>query len=254
MRQAIFLSACLFGLAAAALADDQATTLPGNGPVPVQSFEQAGSADPSPASTPAPAPAPAPATSAAPADTATIPADAAVSTSTLKSALLQLNKNFTQYQQQNDAKMLILGAQVSTNTADLARLDKALALLNQEVTAATPGLVKTTEAGSTWFNYWERHFNAWIGVVAGLIILFIGLVFFRKARKAKPGLQVEADDTETEYDYMGSAESMPAKLNLAHAYIKMENFNGAKEVLEEVIQKGTEEQKVAAKELLKKCS
>lgn len=251
MRRAIFLSVCLVGFVSAGLADDQANTIPGNGPVPVQSFEQAGTP---PDASSAPAPAPAAAANPVVVSEAAAPADAAVSTSTLKSALLQLNKNVTQYQQQNDAKMLILGAQVSSNTADLARLDKALALLNQEFSASTPGLVQAAEPSLNGFDYWERHLNTWMSAVAALIVLLVLLVVLRKTTKKKEKLVAEMDDTEGEYDYMGSAESMPAKLNLAHAYIKMENFSAAKEVLQEVVQKGREEQKVAAQELLKKCS
>lgn len=253
MRKTVFLSLCLFGLSFAALADDQNNAIPGNAPVPVQSFEQAGTPNtaapapttPAPTATAAPAATPAPAVAAAPA------ASGEINASTLKDALLQLNKNVLQYQQQNDAKMLILGAQVSTNTSEITRLDKALTLLNQEVTAANPGLVQT----NTGFHNWRSYLNMGLALVGGLIILFVILALLRNFLRKKPKAAAEAgDDTEGEYDYMGSAESMPAKLNLAHAYIKMENFAGAKEVLQEVIQKGTEEQKLAAKELLKKCN
>jgi len=250
MRKTVFLSLCLFGLSFAALADDQNNAIPGNAPVPVQSFEQAGTpsvATPAPA---APAPAAAPAATPAPA-AAPAAASGEITASTLKDALLQLNKNVLQYQQQNDAKMLILGAQVSTNTSEITRLDKALTLLNQEVTAANPGLVQT----NTGFHNWRTYLNMGLALVGGLIILFVILALLRNFLRKKPKARSEAvDDTEGEYDYMGSAESMPVKLNLAHAYIKMENFAGAKEVLQEVIQKGTEEQKAAAKELLKKCN
>ncbi len=253
MRKLVFLSLCLFGLSLGALADDQTNAIPGNAPVPVQRFEQAGTATPA-APTPAPVPAPAsvataPATTPASTPTDVPAATAVVSAGTLKDALLQLNKNVLQYQQQNDAKMLILGAQVSTNASEITRLDKALTLLNQEVSAASPGLVKADDLSN-----WSSHLNVWFAFAGALIILFALLVLLRKMLKKKPKVAVEADDTEGEYDYMGSAESIPAKLNLAHAYIKMENFTGAKEVLQEVIQKGTEEQKSTAKELLKKCN
>lgn len=250
MRNTIFLSLCLFGLSFAGLADDQATAIPGSGPVPVQSFEQAGSpsaATPAPEATPAPAAAATPPTRSA----AAVNSVSGISTTTLKAALLQLNKNMLQYQQQNDAKMLILGAQVSTNTSEITRLDKALALLNQEVTAASPGLVQTNPAN---LNYWKTHAAFLALIVAGLLILLLLFLLFRAKNQKKAHSQVSVDDTEGEYDYMGSVESMPIKLNLAHAYIKMENFSGAKEVLQEVIQKGTEEQKITAKELLKKCT
>ena len=44
-----------------------------------------------------------------------------------------------------------------------------------------------------------------------------------------------------EYDFMGSSEGIPAKLDLARAYIAMEDFTAARETLAEILGEGSEE-------------
>lgn len=58
-------------------------------------------------------------------------------------------------------------------------------------------------------------------------------------------------DTREEYDYMGSSESIPAKINLARTYIAMEDQEAARRVLKQVLQSGNKEQRKEAEELLK---
>ncbi|MBT8506726.1 hypothetical protein B1F79_04535 [Coxiella-like endosymbiont of Rhipicephalus sanguineus] len=58
-------------------------------------------------------------------------------------------------------------------------------------------------------------------------------------------------DTGEEYDYMGSLESIPAKINLARTYIAMEDQGTARRVLKQVLQSGNKEQRKEAEELLK---
>lgn len=60
----------------------------------------------------------------------------------------------------------------------------------------------------------------------------------------------DVDDTESEYDFMNSVEAIPAKLDLARAYIAMEDYKAAREALEQVISGGDKEQQQEARELL----
>ena len=57
---------------------------------------------------------------------------------------------------------------------------------------------------------------------------------------------------EGEYDYINSQEGLPAKLDLARAYIEMEQYDEAKAMLNTVIEQGDEPLRNEAKALLKK--
>lgn len=59
------------------------------------------------------------------------------------------------------------------------------------------------------------------------------------------------EDTENEYDFMHSEEGIPAQLDLARAYIDMDDAEAAKEVLEQVMHGGNPQQQHEAKDLLK---
>lgn len=58
------------------------------------------------------------------------------------------------------------------------------------------------------------------------------------------------NDTRNEYDFMGSDEAIPAKIDLARAYVAMEDYPAAREVIQEVLHKGNAAQKNEAKQIL----
>lgn len=62
---------------------------------------------------------------------------------------------------------------------------------------------------------------------------------------------VAADD---EFDFLAGTDECATKLDLAQAYIDMEDVDGAKELLQEVIQEGSDAQKQEAKNLMDKLS
>jgi FimV-like protein len=66
----------------------------------------------------------------------------------------------------------------------------------------------------------------------------------------KAPVQADEDDTKNEYDFMGSSEGIPAQLDLARAYIAMENYKDARKVLAQVMTKGDANQQQQAKALL----
>lgn len=57
-------------------------------------------------------------------------------------------------------------------------------------------------------------------------------------------------DLEEEYDFMSSDEAIPIKLDLARAYIAMEEYTQAKEVLTMILTRGSKQQKQEAEYLL----
>lgn len=58
------------------------------------------------------------------------------------------------------------------------------------------------------------------------------------------------DETKSEYDFMSSHEAIPAKLDLARAYIAMNDDEQARMVLTTVIEKGNQEQRSEALSLI----
>lgn len=92
----------------------------------------------------------------------------------------------------------------------------------------------------------------WPYPAAGLLILVLLIAWFwatQKPKAAKASV-FDLEEDEDEYDFLGSEEGIPAKLDLARAYFAMEDRAAAIEVLEDVIAKGSEEQQKEAKELL----
>ncbi|MEX0622891.1 MAG: FimV/HubP family polar landmark protein, partial [Saccharospirillum sp.] len=64
---------------------------------------------------------------------------------------------------------------------------------------------------------------------------------------ALPG-EAELDDDE--FDFLSGNDEASTKLDLARAYIEMDDKDGARDILEEVAHEGTDEQKHQAKELM----
>jgi FimV-like protein len=73
------------------------------------------------------------------------------------------------------------------------------------------------------------------------------------ARDSEKTFKIE-DDTSGEYDFMGSSEGIPAKLDLARAYIAMEDFTAARETLAEILGEGGEQHREEARSLLNKIN
>jgi FimV-like protein len=112
------------------------------------------------------------------------------------------------------------------------------------------------------------------GGLLALLILLIGggvlaALFFLRERPEKiisssqqepmpsepvmPSPEVEMPSSlgfEEEYDFINSDEAIPLRLDLARAYLEMENYDEAKNALQTVLEKGSPEQKLEAKELM----
>lgn len=92
-------------------------------------------------------------------------------------------------------------------------------------------------------------------------LVFLGLwVWMQNAnRQAKQTYQAQkvvnepsstvAEHEEDEYNYLASRDALPAKLDLARAYIAMEDYSSAQEVLSEVMKLGDAGQKEEAQGL-----
>ncbi len=95
-------------------------------------------------------------------------------------------------------------------------------------------------------NIYRYILAAMIAVILLIIILLIILI---KRCNKQPDIQKESEQ-DADYDFMGSDESIPSKLDLARTYIDMGDTNDAKKYLQEVIELGNPEQQQEAKNLL----
>ena len=57
---------------------------------------------------------------------------------------------------------------------------------------------------------------------------------------------------EDDFDFLSGTDEVATKLDLARAHVDMGDSEGAREILEEVILEGSDEQKTDAQSLLKK--
>lgn len=81
------------------------------------------------------------------------------------------------------------------------------------------------------------------------ILLFI-IWLISHLRKKITYQSTVSNDTESEYDFMGSKEGIPAKMDLARAYIDMGDKKSAHEVLNEIMANGNIKQQDEARKLL----
>ncbi|MAR02093.1 MAG: hypothetical protein CMI00_16345 [Oceanospirillaceae bacterium] len=64
----------------------------------------------------------------------------------------------------------------------------------------------------------------------------------------------ELEAADDEFDFLTGTDECATKLDLARAYVDMEDYEGAKELLQEVVQEGSDQQKQDARELMDKIA
>ncbi len=67
---------------------------------------------------------------------------------------------------------------------------------------------------------------------------------------AKPALSTGADDLDDEFDFLAGTDEVTTKLDLARAYIEMQDADGARDILDEVVKEGSEAQRTEARKML----
>lgn len=95
-----------------------------------------------------------------------------------------------------------------------------------------------------------------LGIDPKFIILIIGVVvlllIYLLFRRRRPGDHTESVSHEDEYNIMENKEGVPAKLNLARAYIAMGKIAEAQVLLQGVLVNGNPTEQNDARELLRK--
>lgn len=212
------------------------------------------------------------------------PADesAQVTVQALQTQLAQVNQANLLFQQQVNQRIETLNQDFSLVQAKLSQVNQVLGVLNQEITelsskvsdgkplksALTPQQQQQISSTSSilplsFLNSIEHSKlieYVLFAIMALLVIVVLMLIPRKRSYQMEAVTQTvgspttasdsEENDTKDEYDFMGSDEAIPAKLDLARAYIAMEDYEAAHQVLAQVTSKGNREQQAEAQKML----
>jgi FimV-like protein len=193
----------------------------------------------------------------------TVPAAAPLATSAaLDSGAAIIHANLPQAmlaQNTNNADQRIQNLMQSNQAMGSAirAINQNIAVMQEQMTQLAGA--HSSSSSSDWFSHLTQNpdFIGFLsfGGVSVLLLMFgvmIGRMMMKKAQdvavmsQKKVQADVLDDDTKTEYDFMSSSEAIPAKLDLARAYIAMNDEEQARLVLKTIIENGNSEQRSEA--------
>lgn len=182
-----------------------------------------------------------------------------VEVKTLQQQLLATQSELLSYKQQNDAKVDTLEKQNALIASQMLLFNERLSTLKNDLTIKINAIDKNANLPASPFGYLPQSKVAWwilLGAVFLIVLLWMPSAKKEqqknKERKNKERQEPIVSDPELggEYDFMNSKEAIPAKLDLARAYINMDDFLSAQQVLKEVIKKGDQTERQQAEQLL----
>ena len=159
------------------------------------------------------------------------------------------------YQNQLKIQLQQLKEQNTDLKQQLMSVQEKLATVSAEVASRQMAIPQTVSEQPGLFQWIFSFFNLnnsmidmhlAVGLMVLGLLLLAWLLWYRRPKLIDEAEQEVGDD---EYDFMGSDEAIPAKLDLARAYIEMEKKDEAKKVLEEVTTKGSRAQKQEARKI-----
>lgn len=169
----------------------------------------------------------------------------------LKTELTTTQQELTQDQDETEKSLGTLQQQDQNLTSKLHQVENKVTGLSVQTATLTQ------QVDGNWYeklmgNHLQNKAVWWfIGVALLLIILlWLPMPKSNNAKRREPVLNGNDLDVKNEYDYMNSDEAIPAKLDLARAYIDMDDHLSAEQVLKDVVAKGDEKQRQHAKRLM----
>ena len=180
----------------------------------------------------------------------------------LAQQLARLNQTNLQFQQAENQKIAVVSNQIEKLQARQGQLMQLMQLFNQQVVALNRGgaikpiHLNGVDLGSQahWLERFQTQYSMY--VIIALLATILLMLLFRKRIDApvEEAVIMSEPDTKDEYDFMGSSEAIPAKLDLAHAYVAMEDFVAARKALKQVLDSGDAEQQKEARTMLDSIS
>ncbi len=174
----------------------------------------------------------------------------------LNSHVASLDKRVSELSRSFEALQIHLESRYSELTRKAHQVQQTLAMINSGLThlqgQGSIGTSKNTVASNDvdWYSVWGHTKSQWFAPTslrvasAAAFLLILMMIWVLSAPHMQP-LKVtsryphesedEEDDLSDEYDFMSSAESIPARLDLARAYMDMDDLESARDVLEKVL-------------------
>jgi FimV-like protein len=140
-----------------------------------------------------------------------------------------------------------MGAALQTTNQEVVQLQEAVSKL------AAGNMITPPAKRSHGFNREELSVFIEFGGAAAFLLL-LGVLMGRFMRRRAPVMVMpgSSDDISSEYDFMSTAEAIPAKLDLARSYLMMGDFDQARMILKTVMEKGSNEHQSEAESILNK--
>lgn len=181
----------------------------------------------------------------------------------LAGQLATLSQTNLMFQQRADQQIEALSSKNEELTQQLTKMGEALSILNQEVVQLNSRLQEikpvppsAIQSGAGRWVQLKPEFMGGVSyllyaVLAALIvIILLMLPWYRRQNKVLAPAMASEVPNEGEYDFMSTNEAIPAKLDLARAYVAMEDHEAASQVLAEVQKDGNPDQRAQADKML----
>ncbi|OGT44838.1 MAG: hypothetical protein A3E82_06135 [Gammaproteobacteria bacterium RIFCSPHIGHO2_12_FULL_38_11] len=135
-------------------------------------------------------------------------------------------------------------------------IGRAIFTINQNIAVLQEQQMQHADAKKSLLSNFSFNADDTLTLIfAGISLLLMGMLMGRLLmRRNQSVVKINHGHEKSEYDFMGTDEAIPAKLDLARSYIAMGNHTDAKMELKIVIQKGNEEQKMIAEALMHKIN
>lgn len=175
----------------------------------------------------------------------------------LMSKVMQLNNDIRVYQQNSMQRIDNLKDSEASLEQNLQKMQHIMQLFDKQVQTiqTQQGQLLNSQAHksvSVLAQFEQRWGNMALYVGIFLACLLLVMLLWKITPRRKPAAVKPAApiDNDSEFDFMATSEAIPAKLDLARAYLAMDDYDSARNVVAEVANKGTGDQKQQARDLL----
>ncbi|EKD76769.1 MAG: putative exported membrane-associated protein [uncultured bacterium] len=165
------------------------------------------------------------------------------------------------FEQQTEQQIQNLNASNQAMGTVIQTLEQNIMQLQQAITQLqTANSHATTSFNWSWLHNEDIKLSL-IFVAAALVLMGMGLAVSKRLNRTSRGRTVvnhafakNEDDTKNEFDFMSTAEAIPAKLDLARSYMVMNDHDQAREIIKTIMEKCNNEQRNEALTLLQKMN
>lgn len=190
-----------------------------------------------------------------------------VAAPTLKQEIVLLTKKINEIREDTENRLSDLEADNLSLEQRLVAMAERVNVLIEDVSAHSISINKLLDIMNEELQAIDTSLSETIiGSIVVILFILIAYLTISLFKKPKPKIVKEPkqkfikqdpvfeddDDLEDEYDFINSDEGIPAKIDLARAYIDMDNPNSALKILEEVISKGNDQQQKIAQTLIQR--